>query len=95
MASIQNGTFYATINVQWSNGINYTAIENQKDSGTNYVVTISTGLGGSIWRTNTQKNTSILLRIPYNVNHAISVTPVNCVGTGSPTELLGGIIAGI
>ena len=80
IVSIWKGKFYATLNLKWNDSIN--------NSTTNYIVAVSTDLDNSTkWKTDLDTRTSVVLNVPYNVNHTISVTAVNCIGTGTMVEI--------
>ena len=87
VTGIQNETFYSTITLQWN--------PNTHNVTTNYTVTVSSDLAmSSTWKTNTESKTSVILRLPYNVNHTIGIEAANCAGARTMIELSGLMIGG-
>ena len=87
MADIQKGAYYATVNLQWNSPFNH-SINSDRVPTINYIIAVYySDLGSStVWKTVTESRVSIL-RLPYNLNHTVSVTATNCAGSGTPIEL--------
>lgn len=81
MASIQKGTYYATVILEWNPPLT--------NDTTGYKVMVLSELSSSnLWTTDLDvPRTSLLLTIPYNTIYTISVAAMNCAGSSSPTML--------